>query len=442
MNRRLIYTLLLPVWMLMGCSTSFEEIKHSNGNADFSRLVAVGGSYMSGYADWALYNEAQQNSVPAIIASRLAFAEGGAMVQPLMNPGVGIGIKGNAHWAFALEASGCGGESYIDSKPVASQGDASSFNWLGNSVAFNNLSVPNTRIKDVTSQSFGNPSPFLGNPFYARFATNPGVSTITGDALQINPTFVMVWMGLEDVFSYACKGGAQGGDSVTAPSVFAQKYSNLVNELTSLGAKGVLLTVPQPGTIPFFRAIRYNGLYLTAAEAASLNALYAVVDSSISFIPGYNPYVIADAAQPTGRRQVKAGEYLLLSMPKDSLDCEDWGTTIPIPAYYVLDQTEVAQIEQAVNAYNATIVSAAAAKNLAVADMNSLFLRMNTGITFNGASYSSSFPEGGLFSTDGLYPSQRGYAFISNEVINSINRKYNATVPLFDVNSVPGVQLP
>ncbi len=176
------------------CKTEFDDIKHNNGNADLSRVVAVGGSHLAGYMDKALYREAQSNSIPAILSTRFSFVEGGIFLQPLVKPGVGIGIAGNAKYELRNIPDPCNSGMILLTQPVASAGDSSNYNWLGNFLVYNNLSVPNTRIGDLTRQSFGDPSPFLGNPLYARFASMPGTSTISGDALLINPSFVIVWM--------------------------------------------------------------------------------------------------------------------------------------------------------------------------------------------------------------------------------------------------------
>ena len=51
---------------------------------------------------------------------------------------------------------------------------------------------------------------FATNPYYARFATAPGTSTVLGDALAVNPTFFTFWLGNNDILGYAAGGGAEG----------------------------------------------------------------------------------------------------------------------------------------------------------------------------------------------------------------------------------------
>jgi len=441
---KIILPLLLTVIVAgtFSCKTSFDEIRYGDGNTDFARVITIGGSHLSGYSDRALYRESQENSIPAILSTRFDFAGGGTFRQPLVNNGVGIGISENAKYVLQYVMDPCATGNVILPKPVAPTGDVTNYTWVGNLYPFNNLAVPGTKIKDVSNQSYGNPSPFLGNPLYSRFASNPGSSTITGDALLINPTFIIVWMGIEDIYNYARAGGDQGSDSITASATFETLYSNLIDELSGQQPGGVLLNIPSLESFPFFTKIAYNGLMLNASEAAQLNALYAGVDTSIHFAAGKNRYVIADPSQPSGRRHINNGEYILLSTPLDSINCQGWGTTLPIPERYVLDQTEVQKIKNAVITYNSGITQAAVANNIAVADMNTFLLSMNDGQLFNGVHYTSEYLYGGLYSTDGFHFSQRGSAIIANELVRVINNFYAAKLPSADVNIYPGIVFP
>lgn len=441
---KIISVLLVGVFVMFtpACKTDFDDINYYDGDADFKRIVSVGGSHMAGYSDKALYLEAQSNSIPAIIASRLAFVNGGVFNQPLVNPGVGIGISGNAKYVLMEVANPCITGTILLPEPIAATGDISNYAWIGNQVAYNNLAVPNTRIDDLTKQLFGYPDSSVGNLLYARFASEPGTSTISGDALLLNPTFVMVWLGMEDIYNYARKGGEEGGDSITTHGVFNTRYCNLINELTSLDARGVVMNIPAIENIPFFTTFPYDGLVLSADEANALNLLYSGVDSTISFVAGPNPFVIADSEVPTGRRLIKPGEYILLNVSRDSINCQKWGRTVPIPEKYVLDEDEVNDINTAIINYNNSISACAQAKGLALADMNKFYGTLKSGIQFNNANYSTQYLEGGAFSTDGYHPSQRGAALMANEIISSINQYFGAKIPLADVNAYSGIIIP
>lgn len=441
-NRFLSFALLNVVILFGSCKTSFDEIKYNDGDADFSRVIAIGSNHMAGYSDKALYREAQTNSIAALLSERFSLVGGGAFKQPLVNPGVGLGVKGNAKCILSSQVTSCGNGTYLIPVAAADSGDASNTTWLGNSSVFNNLSVPGTRMADITSQSYGDPSPFLGNPLYARFASSPGTSTISGDALLTVPSFFMIWLGMEDIYDYALNGGDESNQPITASNEFIAGYSDLLNSLTSQDATGIILNIPMPSSIPFFAAIPYNGLYLTATEAAELNVLYATVDPSIQFTQGYNRYVIADSSLSTGRRQILPGEMILLSIPQDSLRCFGLGRTVPISGNYILTTSEVSKITTKIIEYNSLIATQCTNRELALADISNYLNSLKQNIVFNGVTYSTEYLDGGVFSTDGYNLSQRGSALIANEMLKVINAFYNAKIPLIDVNQYPGIVFP
>jgi len=166
----------------------------------------------------------------------------------------------------------------------------------------------------------------------------------------------------------------------------------------------------------------------------------------ISFSAGVNPWVIIDTdlngfvrQTATGgtwpaMRQMRSGELLTLTTPQNSLKCEGMGTATPmgpnpIPAQYVLTRNEIKSINDAVASYNATIKQLADANGLAFVDANAILKEMESGLSFNGVTYSTEFVSGGAFSLDGVHPNTVGYAIIANAHIDAINSKYGSSIP-------------
>lgn len=58
------------------------NLTRSNGNADFTRTVAIGNSLTAGYQGNALSREGQENSIPEILAKQFALAGGGEFKSP------------------------------------------------------------------------------------------------------------------------------------------------------------------------------------------------------------------------------------------------------------------------------------------------------------------------------------------------------------------------
>jgi hypothetical protein len=74
--------------------------------------------------------------------------------------------------------------------------------------------------------------------------------------------------------------------------------------------------------------------------------------------------------------------------------------------------------------------------------MHALYKSWSRTSGYNGAAYSNAYITGGIFSSDGLHPTGRGYAIIANEFIRVINTVYKSNLPPCDVNSYAGFQFP
>ena len=210
--------------------------------------------------------------------------------------------------------------------------------------------------------------------------------------------------------------------------------------MTANGAKGVVGNIPDVTSIPFATTIPYNGLTLDATQATQLSAAYAPL--GITFHEGANAFMILDSSAPGGRRQIKSTEYALLTTPQDSLKCAGWGSSKPLANQYVLTETEIANIQNAVAAYNAKIKSVAAAKGLAYVDVNAFMAKAKAGIVYNGITTSATFVSGGAFSLDGIHLTPRANALLANEFIKAINSQYGSTIPQVDATKYKGVVFP
>lgn len=290
-----------------------------------------------------------------------------------------------------------------------------------------------------------------------------------------------------------------GGNDITNAGVFANVYSQIVAGLTSGGAKGVVATIPGVTSIPYFTTVPYAPLTPAAlggdANIAQLNAqIYGPLDNvftaygepnrvNLLSTTSANPILIYDAdatdrtAEITGAltpvlgaptatafgmvygkaRQATSQDLVVLpassvigttnaAAPSPAININ--GVTYPMANRWVLTAQEKARVDAATDAFNTTIVSIAAANDLAVADMNALMeqlvsgLRIETGQIFTANYFSGIGTEGQvLFSLDGVHPNARGYAVVANAIINLINQYYGANLPLKYVNDYQGTQI-
>ncbi len=485
---------------------------YSNGEADFSNYVALGNSITSGYADGALYISGQQNSFPNIMAQQFArVQETNEFTQPLMadNAGgllfAGTQITSNRR-VLAFGPDGAPAPKvYTGMQPTTDITNVLSG-------PFNNMGVPGVKSFHLLADGYGDISGVpvgTANPYFVRFASSPQTS-ILKDAVAQNPTFFSLLVGDNDVLSYAVSGGTgvdqagnldpstYGSNDITDPQVFASVYSTIVNTMVGTGADGVLLSVPDVTTLPYFTTIPNNALVLDAATAGRLTGFFQAVAGifaqgaiqqgvdpavaqalaaqyAITFNEGPNRFLIdvpVTQTNPLGFRQMTASELLVLTIDQGALaqgygsvvlsqdvlqalgTLQATGTVSPEQGQLILsavsgvddkdalDTQEIQAVTAATTSYNATIKGIAQANGLAYADTNVLLNQVaNGGISFDGGIVTSQFVTGGGFSLDGIHLTPRGYAAVANLVIDAINSTYKSTVPKVNIGAYGTITL-
>lgn len=431
MKKTLLFGTLLLVG-LIACKPKYEAPEADAGELDPSRFVMIGGSHSAGFMDDALYYDGQQASVANLISIQLSDVGGGAFYQALMNPNsVGINLQGLSRTKLGYKTD-CVGVSSLSPVRLASAGDVNAWNdHLYNAAQpFGNYSIPGMAIQQVNEIGYGDALNVNYNPFFKRMAQTAN-SSVLGDAMSVNPTTFAMMLGIEDVLPYVKKGASSG--SMTSTSDFELAYQNMLTTVTSNGAKGVITTIPDVTDFPYFTTIPYNGLNLDAAKAASLNQIYNPL--GYSFVVGANPFMIEDpSAGAFGVRPMQPGELLLLSIPLDSVKCNQMGSIYPFRNEFVLTLDEIAAIRTQINEYNAVIYSLAQDHSIAVADIRSKVDALTTGLVYNGITMSSKFVSGGAYSLDGIHFNPRGSAIMANEIIKALNKTYKANIK--QVNAV------
>lgn len=435
----------LSVSAVVSCKPKLTAPDPSKGSVDVSKYVAIGNSITSGFADAALYYDGQMVSYPNLLAGQFKLIGDGNFVQPLVAmSSVGFGSSGNSRYTLGY-ATDCKG--VVSLSPKVGAGDFSVLASVASQGPFNNMGVPGAKAITVVYPGYGNPSNGFGNynPFFARMldATEYATASMLSKAASQNPTFFSVFIGNNDVLGYATSGGTSDAITPSAgnPGVgFDASIDLIVSTMMANGAKGVIGTVPDVTSLPYFTTVPYNGLILSASQAALLSAAYGPL--GISFAAGNNAFMIQDVTVPGGTRKIRSDELILLSIPQDSLKCAGWGSQKPIPDEYVLTETEIAKVKTAVTAFNAKIGAVATAKGLAYVDVNGFMARCKSGIAYNGINISTTFVTGGAFSLDGIHLTPLGNALLANEFIKAINSKYGSTIPQIDGTKYHGVVFP
>jgi hypothetical protein len=437
------------------------------GTADFSKYVSLGNSLTAGYSDSALFYAGQAGSYPSILASQFSLVGGGEFNIPYMSDNTGGLLLGGTQIAGTRLYFNGSGPALVAGPPTTD---------ITNVLTgpFNNMGVPGAKSFHLLAPGYGNVAGVLSgqaNPYFVRFASSPTTSVLA-DALAQNPTFFSLWIGNNDVLSYATSGGSgtnqtgnlnpatYGANDITDPSVFASVYSTLVDQLTANGAKGVVANLPYVTTIPFFTTVPHNPVPLNAATATQLNSGYAAYNNGLLFAQSNGLLSAAEVARRTisfsassTNRVVIVDSYLtnlsgfgipsyrqatsedLIILPASSFigttvggnPAQVNGVSVPLADNWVLSKEEVQEVKVATDAYNASIQSIANAKGLAFVDANAFQTQIASGgISANNFTVTSAYVTGGGFSLDGVHPSPRGYALIANKFLEAINATYGS----------------
>ncbi len=436
------------------------------GSADFSSYVAVGNSLAAGFTDGALFIAGQNNSLPNILSEKMALAGGGDFSQPLTDDNIGgLLLGGNIIQNPRLFFDGSG-PAVLPGVPTTE---------VSNIIPgpYNNMGVPGAKSFHLLANGYGNIGGVAtgkSNPYFVRMASSPNASVME-DALAQAPTFFSLWIGNNDVLSYALAGGSgvnQAGNfdpstygpiDITDPIVFAQVYNGLVGGLMSGGAKGIVVNLPYITTIPHFTTVPYNPVPLDAVTAGALNQGYVPYNGgllqleaggaisaaerelrTINFVEGQNAVVIEDESLTDlsgfglpSYRQATAGDLLVLtsasfigtSVGGNPLLIN--GLSVPLADKWVLIPDEQTEIKIAIDNFNTTIKDAAMNAGLAFFDANEMMQQLaGPGVASDGFLLNANLVLGGAFSLDGVHPTARGYALIGNEMLKAIDATYGS----------------
>ncbi len=501
----------------------------SKGTADFTKFVSIGNSFVAGMQSNALFNTSQANSLAKILAKQFESVGGSTTFnQPDINSVNGFNpIQSRLDLGLVLgrlvlfDPDGPTGPRTPAPYPAKYPGAAAvtcpspvsatpalkaPYNtadlpgaYAGDKAALNNFGVPLIYLGQTLTPFTGapaNPNPPAApinpaySPFYARFASSPGVSTIVGDAKTAAGSFYLIWLGFDDVLLYAATGAANDGQPtppagtypMTSSAAFSGQFDALMNTLlTGTTFNGVVGNIPYFYSLPYFYTVPWNTITLDAGTATTLttnlaNNYNAFLDGMVTnliitdvertkrrlnFVAGKNGVLLSDdVGYATGgltdlspfmtgpyagllpyalARQATSTDLVPLAAGSVLGTCNGgaaaiWGVSFPLPDNLILTQPETGAIKARTDEYNTKIsaVVAASGGRLALADVNKAYADLVTNKAFvgDGVMITPSFaPPTGAYSEDGLHPNNRGYAFTANVFIDAINAKFTAVIP-------------
>lgn len=468
------------------CTYDFPEpdvVQPTPGSADFTKIISVGNSLTAGFMDGALYNRGQENSFAVILADQARAVGGGEFNVPEINSENGF---------FQMGPQGPLGRLVLTVNPnTGATGPAPigagelPGNFSGNKAELNNFGVPGITLLTALIPQTGGPA-IPENPaynrMYERFATNPGTSTVIGDAaaaLANGGTFFTFWLGNNDILGYAT-GGASNPAILTSDTDFQQRLGAALGAMLQANpnAKGAVANIPSLAVLPYFTLVPWNALPLAQAQADQANQGYAGYNAGLAqvraaglitaeeetyrrvqFQAGQNGFVMDDenltdltALGLPSIRQSKPADRATLPLSSALGQIVGGnaalirGISFPVEDRFVLTPEEQDEIRTKITAFNGFINAAVQANNdrLVLVDVNNLLNRVLSGqVTSGGVALTASIiPPAGGFSLDGVHPNARAHAFVANLFIERINEKWGANIPKANPNAFIGNDLP
>jgi hypothetical protein len=381
----------------------FRPVTIQPVNALFTRYVSLGNSITAGYQSAGINDSTQLQSYANLLAGRMQTP----FFMPLMNrPGCAPPIdtlfraSGTPHRVGGGTATTC---ALRKPQPVPPP-------------YINDVAVPGAEVRDGTSNLDTASNPNALTTFFLGGMTQTQMMDV------VNPTFVTVWLGNNDVLGAATY-GPNAGDStrVTDTLLFKARYAAVLDSIdaTPASGKGVLIGVANVTLIPYFsKASTYWAIKNKFALPDTFPTKFNVDNTCAPVAAGG----IGDSVLvPFGFGLNLVG--LAQAGVQDTLHCTEPQTVLP---------AELRKLVATVTSYNAFISAQATSRGYAYFDPNLLFTSLPAGSIppfpkTSGASAVTA-PFGNYFSRDGVHPTGLSHKLIANALIAAINAKYSTSL--------------
>lgn len=350
---------------------------------NFANYFSIGDSLAAGFESGSLVTTHQRNSSPAHIARAAGITD---FQQPLVSePGIPTEL--------ALTSLS---PAPVIAPKATTQGAPTN---LGLGRAYNNMAIPGTLLPDVLARA--------GDNGGLHDLILRGRGTQLAQVVAARPSVVTVWVGNNDVLGAAVRGRAIDGVTLTPAAAFRQAYAALIAALSTTGARIFAANLPDVTSIPYVTTIPPVVVSPSTGQPVLVNGQPV-------------PLIGPSGPLPSGSLVTLAASSLLAQGIGVPTALGGRGT--PLPDEVVLDPTERATIVDRVTVNNQSIRDICVAAGVPVLDINGLMREVATsGRTVGGVTFTGAFLTGGIFSYDGVHPTDLGYAIVANEWIRLMN---------------------
>ncbi len=388
MNRNPRWTIIAAAAIGLGACSKIKAVNApavTSGGADFSVIAAIGTSVTSGFESGGLVEAHQLKAFPAAFARQV----GATFTYPGISPdGFPALLR-----LVSLNGPVINNTGRVDGTEL----------YRGQTAAFNNMGVTGSILYDVTNNSlYGRNPTFTGRFFDFVMRGRPG--TVLSEALSLNPTFVTLEEGANEVLGPASIGS---GTPATSPAQYAALLSGTMSALApaTSSRKVALFNVPNIASIPYFATI------------------------SPRLDPAGNCHVLGQGGPlADGDLVLLTAGPLLATGTGVPVPCGGNGNPLPDTTYLLA--AEAASIQSAIDAYNAAIDSVSLRDNVVKVDFRAVLEQAaTTGIKIQGQVYTNAFVKGGLFGLDGIHPNDLGQGILCNALIDAVDAKFGSRIP-------------
>ena len=246
----LLSTILVIALFMISCDDYSELdatiLDGKSGTANFNKFVTIGNSITAGYQSGTIYETGQMYAYGNLIAKQVGV---GFQTPYVSDPGLGGRMEVQSLSPFTIKYNTSSGSLLNSTYPAP----------------YNNLGVPGALTYDVllatnstncASALFAN----TPNPYFDVVLRNSVLNkgSQLQQAISLNPTFITLWIGNNDVLGYATSGGTSPA-APTSVAQFNQLFGGIMQGLKQYtdasGAKVVVANIPSVNAIPFFTTV-------------------------------------------------------------------------------------------------------------------------------------------------------------------------------------------
>ena len=380
---------------IAGCSSGSSnplasiQASQMKNAGNFTNTVFLGDSLTAGYQSGSLLDTQQVHGWAPLVATQAGFSITLPLIAPPGAPSV-------------LQLDSLGPPPVITPTPGTTTGRDNP------ATQATDLAVPGAFLKDIANTvPLLNPAPgqqqlnqlVLGFPGLG-YGEEYSQATF---AVKAQPTTIFLWAGNNDALVADLAGTPA---AMTSVADFTTQYTALIQQLSSLTpAHLVIGNIPDVILVPYLQP----AALVLAEYSAATHLPVATLSALFGIVPG--DYVTIE----DGFAEISA---ILAGTQKT-----------PISDAGVLTAAEAVTVKAQVVAFNAVIAQQAKSVGATLVDINALFNQVATsGLTINGYTGNTGFL-GGVFSLDGIHPTNTAYAVVANTFIDTMNASFGTKIP-------------